>query len=55
MGYLQKLEDSSYKTMKIGISLNILSIIDMIWLTYFIDSTVWVATGMIFLSILNSH
>ena len=47
MFYFQKLEDSLYKAMKIGFSLNILSFIDMIWLTYFINSTVWIATGMI--------
>ena len=48
MFYFQKMEDSLYKAMKIGFSLNILSFIDMIWLTYFINSTVWLATGMIF-------
>ena len=30
MVYFQKLEDSSYKALKIGIGLNILSVIDMI-------------------------
>ena len=47
MFYFQKLEDSLYKAMKIGFSLNVLSFIDMIWLTYFINSTVCIATGMI--------
>ena len=49
MVYFQKMEDSSYKALKIGIGLNILSVIDMIWLTYFINSTVWIATGMNFI------
>ena len=52
MVYFQKLEDSSYKALKIGIGLNILSVIDMIWLTYFINSTVWIATGMNFYRLL---
>ena len=42
-----KIEASSYKAyMSIGICFNILSIIDMICLTYFMDSTAWIATGM---------
>ena len=41
------MEDSSYKAMAaIGICFNILSIIDMICLTYYMDSTAWIATGM---------
>ena len=46
MVYFQKMEDSSYKAMAIGICFNILSIIDMISLTYCMDSTAWIATGM---------
>ena len=47
MVYSQKMEDSSYKAyMAIGICFNILSIIDMIFLIYCMDSTAWIATGM---------
>ena len=48
MVYSQKMEDSSsFKAyMAIGICFNILTIIDMICFTCFMDSTAWIATGM---------
>ena len=48
MVYSQKMEDSSsFKAyMAIGICFSILSIIDMICLTYYMDSTAWITTGM---------
>ena len=47
MVYFQQVRDSANNAMKIVYSLNTLSIIDMVWLFYFLNSAGWIAIGMI--------
>ena len=52
----QKLENSSYEAMKLCVFLNLLSIIDIktgidMSLSSSLNSTLWIATGMIIISI----
>ena len=48
MSSSKQLEISSKNATKTGVRLICLTIFDMIWLTCFMDSAVWVTTGMKF-------
>ena len=48
MSSSKQLEISSKNATKTGVRLICLTIFDMIWLTSFMDSAVWVTTGMKF-------